>query len=369
MPQKNSNSKKLSQFEIVYSRLKRRFLKNIWFARGVVIAGILIILFGIFLLIRGVVARSPLGQFVEPAKNFIFTSSGSVDSTDGRTNVLVLGRGGEGHEAPELTDTIMFGSVSSSSKKATIISLPRDIWIDSLSAKINSAYYWGNKKQAGGGLILAKSTVSEVIGQPVHYAVIIDFSGFKRIIDTLGGVEVEVPSSFTDNKFPIPGKETEDCPEEARLPDSQKVYPCRYESISFTKGKTFMDGETALKFVRSRHAEGDDGTDFARAERQQALLNGIKTKVLTSGILFNPQKLEELVKVGESVIETDIPKESSGVLARFGFDARDSISSHVLGEELLINPPIQAKYQNQYVFIPKGGNWNQIHEWVNSILP
>lgn len=338
------------------SKAKRRFLKHIWLARLTLLAAIVLVM---YVIVRLLLQATNLEQFVDPAKNFIFTSNAQVPTHEGRTNILVMGRGGEGHEAPDLTDTMLLVSISHENPKATMISIPRDIWIDELEAKINSSYLWG-KRNGTGGLKLAKQNVEFVTGEPVHYAVVLDFSGFKQIIDTLGGVEVDVEQSFTDTEYPIAGRENDEC-------DGDPEFRCRYETIEFKSGRQFMNGETALKFVRSRHAEGDEGTDFARSARQQRLISAIREKVLTTGILFNPQKINELVSLGERLVETDLPKDVGGVLARRAYEARDNITNFVLPEELLVVPPISAQYQRQYIFIPKN-SWEEIHEWISNKL-
>lgn len=314
----------------------------------------------IFIVVRLFLHVTSLGEYVEPAKNFIFGSQADVLQDNGRTNILIMGRGGEGHEAPDLTDTMILLSVSHNTSAATMISIPRDLWIDSLSAKVNSAYFYG-KKNGTGGLTSAKTIVEGVVGQPIHYAVVIDFSGFKKIIDALGGVEVDVERGFVDKEYPIAGRENDEC-------GGDKTYTCRYETIEFKSGKQFMDGETALKYVRSRHAPGDEGTDIARAARQQRLIAAIKEKTLTTNILFNTQKIQELVKLGQGIVETDIPMDSGGVLARRAYEARDVYKNYILPEELLSVPPISAKYERQYVFIPKK-TWTEIHMWFASVLP
>jgi LCP family protein required for cell wall assembly len=246
-----------------------------------------------------------------------------------------------------------------------MVSIPRDIWVDSLKAKVNSAYFFGKEKSNGdshAGIVSAKATVEEIVGVPIHYALVLDFSGFTRIIDELGGIEVNVENSFTDTQFPIPGRENDEC-------NGDLKYACRYETISFEKGTQMMDGQTALKFARSRHAEGDEGTDFARAARQQKVIDGIKNKILSLGVIFSPEKINALAKVVEGSIETDMDDQAGAVLARVAFDARDNVQSFVLGEDLLYRPPISRLYQNQYVFVPKSGDWKEIHSWIQSILP
>ena len=297
--------------------------------------------------------------------NFVFTPKGVVREINGRTNILVLGKGGEGHDAPDLTDTILFISLNRDEKRITMISLPRDIWFPALRTKLNSVYYWGNKKEDGGGIILAKSSVEEILGQHVHYAVVLDFSAFKKIIDVLGGVEVEVETSFIDEKYPITGKENDLC-------DGDSDYKCRYETLRFVQGGQMMDGETALKFARSRNAEGDEGTDFARQKRQQKIIKAIEERILNREILLSPTKLFQLKNAFLSNIETDIKEDETSVIARYFLNSRNNLASHVLPEELLDNPPKLSKYDNLYVFVPKkedpsassGLSWSEVHEWV-----
>jgi len=266
---------------------------------------------------------------------------------EGNVNVLVLGKSGIGHDAPDLTDTILFASVSD--EKVALISLPRDIWVPEIRAKLNSAYYYG-------GLSLAKSTTQAIIGQPVNYGLVIDFSGFKNTINVLGGIEVDVKNSFVDEKYPIEGKENDPC------------LPCRYETLHFAAGKQLMDGETALKFVRSRNAVGDEGTDIAREARQQLVIAAIKEKVLSPEVFLNPLKLKSLWGEILGSVETDIDQRALAVLARKVLGARGSISSNVIPEDLLVQPSVSKRYDNQYVFIPKSGDWDQVQEWIASIL-
>jgi len=129
-----------------------------------------------------------------------------------------------------------------------------------------------------------------------------------------------------------------------------------------------MDGETALKFVRSRNAEGDEGTDLARARRQQTIFKAIKNKVLSPSVLFSVKKIRLLSKIANESIETDIPKTTSSVLIRRFLEISKKMKSQVIPEDLLENPLVSQKYDFLYVFIPKGGDWTMIHEWVKGLL-
>ena len=189
----------------------------------------------------------------------------------------------------------------------------------------------------------------------------IDFSGFMKIVDVLGGIEVDVEREFVDEKYPITGKENDEC-------NGDLEYKCRYETIHFEKGLQAMDGETALIFVRSRNAEGDEGTDLARETRQQKILAAIRTKALSSEVLFSPKKILSVWKVVRESVETDMDASVGTILARRLFQTRNIIESHILPGDLLINPPIQYKYDNLYVFVPQAGNWEKVHSWVKDIL-
>ncbi|KKU12268.1 MAG: Cell envelope-related function transcriptional attenuator, LytR/CpsA family [Candidatus Woesebacteria bacterium GW2011_GWA1_45_8] len=346
---------------IFWQRIKRKILKHVWLVRAGIIAGVALGIFLMVWLVNLLVGKSIFGTYFLLVRDFVFTPEGKIESFEGTTNILVLGKGGEGHEAPDLTDTIIYLSVTHKPQAAYLISIPRDIWIAQIRAKVNSAYYWGNVRQEGGGMVLAKSTVEEIVGQPIHYAIVIDFAAFKKVIDILGGVEVEVERSFVDEKYPIPGRENDEC-------GGDKEFKCRYEKVTFEKGLRVMDGEAALKFVRSRNAQGEEGTDIAREARQQKVIAAIKNKVLSSEIALSPRKLLALFEVAKDHIETDMPAPAAAIVARRIFQAKNKISTYVVPENYLLNPPTSPRYDNLYVFIPQAGDWEEVHSWVGCII-
>jgi LCP family protein required for cell wall assembly len=334
----------------------------------------LILVFISVLFILGLVIKSlffgpVFTRYYGLAKDFIFAPKEKLSMVDGRVNFLILGKGGGGHEAPDLTDTMIFVSAKPESNSVTMVSIPRDIWISELRAKLNSTYYWGNIKKEGGGLILAKTTVEKIVGQTIQYGIVIDLEGFQEIVDVLGGIGVYVENSFTDNKYPISGKENDICGGDPEL-------KCRYESVYFEHGLKTMDGEAALKFIRSRNAEGDEGTDFAREARQQKIISAVKDKVLSPEVLLSPQKLSKLKSAILKHVEEDITPDSIAVIARVFFNARNNIKTDVLPEEFLVSPPKSPKYDNLYVLIPKNNNmslnkgqgWEDIQKWIREIL-
>ncbi len=367
------DTKKMPKSKVWFSRIKRKFLSNIWFARIVTLVFSLSILGLLVIGLGKLLAPTPIAKYLSYANDFVFAPTSSLPSVSGKVNIAILGKGGVGHEAPDLTDTIMFASVDVQNPKVVLVSLPRDIWIAELRAKLNSAYYWGNersslldKKQEGGGLPLAKSTIEQIVGQPVQYAVIIDFSGFEKIIDTLGGVDVYVDNAFTDTLYPIAGQEAQLCGQVQGLRDED--YRCRYETVEFQTGWQKMDGARALKFVRSRHAEGDEGTDIARSNRQQKVISAIKEKILSKDIYLNSKIALAVAEEIRNSIETDIPDGKLMVLARIFFEARNNLIFQGLPEDLLINPQPGPKQDYQYVFLPKDGNWQKVQEWIKGLI-
>jgi LCP family protein required for cell wall assembly len=353
--------KKPNKRKIAISRFKRRLLRHVWLVRTGLIALILLGFYLLYFLISLMLGKLGVTSYLGLIGDFVFTPTQKIQTREDRTNILILGKGGEGHEAPDLTDTVIFASITHVDPSLSLVSLPRDIWIPELRAKLNSTYYWGNQKKEGGGLILTKSTVESIVGQPVHYGLVIDFSGFMKIVDVLGGVEVDVERGFVDEKYPITGKEDDEC-------DGDLEYKCRYETVRFEKGAQTMGGETALIFARSRNAEGDEGPDLAREIRQQKILAAIQAKTLSSEVLFSPKKILSVWEAVRESVETDIDPSVGAVLARRLFQTRNQIESHVLSEDLLINPPVQYKYDNLYVFIPEAGDWEEVHSWVENIL-
>jgi LCP family protein required for cell wall assembly len=264
-------------------------------------------------------------------------------------SILILGKGGEGHTAPNLTDTIMLTHLDAESMKVTNLSIPRDIWISEIRAKLNTAYHYG-------GFEMAKNSVASITGIVPDYGVVIDFSLFKDLIDSMGGINIDVENSFVDEKFPISGKENDPC------------VPCRYEKIVFEKGLTKMDGETALKFARSRNAKGDEGTDLAREKRQQKIVEAIKNRFLSNEVLLNKKTLNNIYNVFLKNLETDIPKDKIIPFARFLFESRQNIKFLTIPEEYLAISQKDKRYDYQYVFLPKSGTWDDLQKWIVTSL-
>ncbi|HVH64675.1 MAG TPA: LCP family protein [Candidatus Acidoferrum sp.] len=194
-----------------------------------------------------------------------------------RINVLLLGYGGPGHDGPYLTDSIMLVSIQPAAKQAMMISLPRDLYVKipalprngSMLGKLNSAYAIGTdhadypnvrnewKTDTGGG-DLAAETVSQLTGQPIDYWIGVDFKAFRDVVNALGGIRVDVPTSLDDPYFPL-GETT------------------GMMHIHFNPGWQSMDGEKALEYARSRETT----SDFDRSKRQQLIMLAARQRIFS----------------------------------------------------------------------------------------
>jgi len=278
-----------------------------------------------------------------------------------QVNLVILGISGPGHEGSALTDTIIFSSIS---KKGTILlSVPRDIWYPPLKTKINTLYYYGEKK--GKGLELTKEVLGEILGQKIDYGIVVDFNTFEKIVDLVGGIDVNVQRPFDDFHYPIAGKEDDLC-------SGDPEYRCRYEPLHFDAGLQHMNGETALKFVRSRNAEGDEGTDFARSARQEKVISALKQKFLTPAFFLDKEKLLEFWKIFDRQVETDYEGQQIRPLLKMLLVSRArKMSSFVLdGLEdkngLLYHPAQHSS--GQWVLLPKDDNFGRIHQFVQCLI-
>lgn len=329
---------------------------------------------------KKVVAASPVPSPSGPPPPPIYT-------------IALLGHGSPGHEGGLLTDSIMIIKVDTGLEKIGLISVPRDSWVSFPSHgweeerywKVNAAYAVGSSQQqyldrpdefqgeAGGGE-LAKYTLEKIVGFPIDYFVALDFTGFQKSIDVLGGVEVDVARTFDDPFYPIPGEEENTCgrSEEdiaaltATLSAAkvEQEFPCRFENLHFDRGTNFMDGETALKFVRSRHSPTDGG-DFNRARRQRAVLLAVKDKVLA--IDFIPKIIPFVSKLTYNM-KTDV---SVFQMNEFLNMSGEFLDYEIVGIPLTSDRDNLLKFgvsaRGQSILQPKAGidEWGDVHAYID----
>lgn len=322
------------------------------------------------------------------------TSSPIPDTfNQGRTQTtLLMGYGGGNHDGGLLTDTMMLVIIHPPSQTITLLSLPRDLWVqlpvngEQLSGwKLNAAYAIGSDDrsyprklpqfsgEAGGGE-LAKYAVKQATGLDVDHFITLNFSGFRRSIDVLGGVDVYVERSFDDYLYPIEGKEKDPCGKsEAELQMyatmaaaiTEQVFSCRYEHLRFEQGMQTMDGTTALKYVRSRHS-AQDGTDFGRAARQRNLILAVRDKMFR--LDFFP-KLIPFVNTLAGDVRTDYTLADIQNALNYRQELRDyRIISAALSDQNVLR--IGRSPDGQSIVMPQAGigQWDQVHGWLAAEL-
>lgn len=224
-----------------------------------------------------------LGQFV-----FQSEYPGIREADDGIT-VLLLGMGGEGHDGPYLTDTIIIARFDPETGDIALVSIPRDLAVSMPghgTKKINHLNAIGEQEKAGWGAAKATEAVEELFDLSIDYYARVDFRAFEQMIHEIGGITVEVERPFTDSLFPAPNSQ--------------------YQTLSFAQGRQEMSGKRALQFARSRHGTNGEGSDFARATRQQKILLAIKDKMLSFQILANPIKIHAIIETLDQHLTTNM---------------------------------------------------------------
>lgn len=280
---------------------------------------------------------------------------------DGRINVLLLGRGGGNHDGPDLTDTMMLASIDPVNHTSTLISIPRDLWIDMPNEgamKINAAWETGEFKYLGkvapgstnrnaiqAGFDQVDQTVEGVLGVTIDYNVLVNFQAFQQAVDTVNGITVNVPTDLIDPTM---------------------AWENKHDPVLAKAGIDNFAGKQALNYVRSRETT----SDFARAQRQRAVLLALKSKVGSLGTLSNPLKLSGLVNAFGNNVQTDLSLNNAnrlyGIVKRISDSKTNSIG--------LSDPPnnylSSGTLAGQAIALPTAGlfNYRDIQTFVRAQL-
>lgn len=343
-----------------------------WFKSAFFVVALTIAIYSVKLLLQPI--GQVLGSFWENSTSTVtrmLTGPRSLKKDEDVTNFLLVGIDRRSRsEDSFLTDTIIIASFNHKTQKSTLLSLPRDLWVEipgfnglpKQYSKINSAHALGDQfDYPGGGMQLLSDILEEILGIPIHYYARIDFEGFEKGIDAVGGIEIFVDTAFDDYMYPRAGYE--DFPWEER-----------FEHVHFDEGLQHMDGEMALKFARSRHALGPEGTDFARARRQQKVLLAVKNKVLSTETLLDFGKLRELyfaltenvaanVEVAELPLFFNLTQNlQTQKIETFVLDGNDGPGG------VLYSPQDIENYGGAWVLLPKAGDFSKVQKFVREIF-
>ncbi len=198
-------------------------------------------------------------------------------------NILILGSDSRdpNNTTGSRSDTIILAHLPKGQGSAQLISIPRDTWVHiprskdgnhgNADAKINAAYAWG-------GIPLVVQTIEQFTNVRIDHVVVVDFAGFKEIIDALGGVDINVDQTFT-TLYGFNGKRT------------------------FVKGLQHMDGAAALDYTHERHAFADG--DFARIRHQQQMIKAVMDKAASGGLLTDPGRLNAFLRATAKAVSVD----------------------------------------------------------------
>ncbi len=296
--------------------------------------------------------RPKAGGIIATVTNFFFDTENVLDGqTDDRINILLLGIGGAGHDGPYLSDTNIIVSIKPTTKEVAMISIPRDLGVkiaDQGVRKINYADAYGEMLNPGNGGDFARQIFAETFKQPIPYYIRVDFKAFSEIIDAVGGIDVNVPRTFTDTQFP--GENFS------------------YRTVHYDAGNNHLDGESALTFARSRHGNNGEGSDFARARRQQLVLESLKHKLLSAGTYFNPATITQILTTLRSHISTNLDVGQLLYLGTFAKDITGSIRNLVLDNSpngYLISTTGES---GAFLLFPKTGDYTTINTAIDQIF-
>ncbi|HET9110730.1 MAG TPA: LCP family protein [Ktedonobacterales bacterium] len=326
------------------------------------------------LLLIALVVCGALGVFANRALAFgsaispqspLSTQTGYMSGV-GRVNVVVLGYGGAGHDGAYLSDSLMVMSLSPSDRATTMVSVPRDLWVQippnsGQYSKINGAFADGVGNgydasaagqgklppgQLAGGLEAA-AKVSDVTGMSIPYFMTINFQGFRALVDALGGVDINVPTAFTAN-YPI---------------NDDPAINAGWKVIHFNTGMQHMNGEQAIEYARARYviAPASEGTDFARSARQQLLIRAIISRMRSPSAWPG---LSNAMNALQKAIYTNL---SLADLAAFTLKLDFAHAAHVglSTSNVLVN---STSSDGQDILLPENGDWNAIKQYISKNL-
>lgn len=274
-------------------------------------------------------------------------------TTNGYKNFLLLGvdsLSGRG-DVPPLTDTMMLISLNLDNGKIITLPFPRDLWSEKYKTKINALYYYGFDRYPDNPAKFVKETLEELTAVTIHHTLVLSLDQLEELIDLVGGVNLDIPVGFVDEKFPRPGVDI-------TIERDPKIL---YQTITFEPGQQTLTGEKALQYIRSRHSDGDEGTDLARGERQQLVIKALFSQLMKpKQYLENPALAGQLYQFYEQNFAEVLPlTELIATTKKLApIRAEITITGHQLSTTkdnprtgVLTNPKPSYLYQNQWVYI------------------
>ena len=341
-------------------RRKRRFF--FWLVIGIIILGLaflasVAVAYKFYSTSKKVITTDATDSFLGSLRDMASGDRKTLrGEKDGRINILLLGFAGENYPGENLTDSIIIASVDPRTYQTAMLSVPRDLYVripDTASyTKINALYARGQGKRgsAAEGIDDLKKALVEITGLPIHYSVAIDFDGFKKVIDELGGIKVQVPRDIHDERYPGPNYS--------------------YETFDIKEGLYTLDGNIALKYARTRH---DEAGDFGRAFRQQLILEAARSKAFSIGTLLNVLAVNNVLNTLGDHLRTDIPlDEIETFLDLVGKIDTHTTVNKVLDaghpDSLMVVSHVYLGHVRAFILIPRTGKYDEIQELAKDIF-
>ena len=276
--------------------------------------------------------------------------------SDGRINILLVGLAGKNYPGANLTDSIIIASVNPKTYQTALLSVPRDLYVQipetKSYTKINALYARSEDTDESGktGIESLKNALSEITGQTIDYYIALDFDGFRQIIDELGGINIQVPKELHDERYPGPNYS--------------------YQTFEIQKGLRSLDGETALKYARTRH---DEDGDFGRAYRQQLILESARSKAFSLGTILNLPEMNNLLDTLGEHLRTDIQIDEFGSF----LDLVKKIDTHTTlnkvldagkPDSLMAVSHVYLGGVRAFILLPRTGNYEEIRDVAKNIF-
>lgn len=243
-------------------------------------------------------------------------------------------------ESAYRTDIMIVVSIDKNTNQVVMASIPRDLWWN--GGRINAAYIQGGWESLQQGL-------TEVTGIKPEKFILTDFEDFRWVVDAMGGVPVDVQTTFTDSQYPV--DET-----------------FEYQTVSFNQGQEVLTGERALIFSRSRKGDNDNG-DWGRMKRQHLILRGMISAITQPSSMFKNMEPTEMLKTVTTAKMDSNLTPSDAVYLWDMYKDRDKykITSLYLDHDYLFTPPM-SEYGGAWVLAPIGGTFEPFHRIYKDTL-
>lgn len=359
-PKNSSSPSRNSKPKNIFKKIKNIFLFLIFIILTVALTGGTFFIFKLNSLSQKISienstsTKTPILETISDISKIAVETRNTLRGEEtGRVNILLLGMAGKGKPGGELTDTIMIASLDIQNNKVALLSLPRDLYAsvpDSrYSAKINSLYKYGlNNDQ---GIEPLKKTLEKITDLKIDYYLILNFSGFEKFIDDIDGINVQVERDIYDPTYPGPNYS--------------------YETFELKKGFHTLDGATALKYARERHADPEG--DFGRAKRQQQVLQSAKNKVFSTKTLLNPFAVSKMMDTLGDNLKTDLSLEEIDSLIKLSKNLdTQNINNAVIDawkeDSLLKVSHIFYENSRAFILVPRAGNYFEIQDLAKNIF-